>query len=103
MSNFKIGDQVEVTDPNSWAFGYLGEITDAPNGVYIVRFPTNNAYITGYFYAPALEYPKQLPLGQQQITFAPIHAKQCDCGGLKTYGSMTSENHSSWCSSRGNN
>jgi hypothetical protein len=28
--------------------------------------------------------------------------RKCDCGGFKTYNSMSQEHHSSWCSSRDN-
>ncbi len=116
---FKIGDQVEVIDPGSWAFGLLGEIlsihTSGGQTRYMVKpYATGNLtgnltgmYATGHFDESALAYPIQLSPGQDQTAFdivivqqePKIATKECDCGAFKTYNSMSPEVHSGWCSS----
>lgn len=102
---FKIGDQVVVTSAWSTLKGTIGEVIGRTKA-----YPNKDYYDVSFytgivtFEESCLDYPRELSLGEyrsdsisDQIT--SIEPK-CDCGGFKTFGSMSEENHSNWCSSR---
>jgi len=115
---FKVGDQVVVKTTRHLT-GHIGEVIGSSLmfGVYYydVSFPTSGIHV---FEEAELEYPTTTTIMSQGLknwlgvpdislddygynpdkvdTLEP----KCDCGGFKTFGSMSEENHSSWCSSR---
>lgn len=123
MSKFKIGDQVHIIDKGSRAYCLIGEVISffTLNGrnAYIVKYENPNVqgvYSTESFFEDYLTYPNQTSQTQvhtdEMARLASEISKElkthdnpvkCDCGGFKTYGSMSPESHSNWCSSRGNN
>ncbi len=102
---YKIGDKVTCVDPFLSIHGKHGTIKDIDAStvfvLYEVEFGTNSSYM---LIASQIEH--QLPVGYQptveQELYSMIQESKvvCDCGGFKTFQSMSPENHSHWCSSR---
>lgn len=67
-----------------------------PNGLG-AWLPTDSA--TQNFWTDGVSGQLQCESPSHSATVKFI-TNNCDCGGFKTYNSMSSENHSSWCSSR---
>src|ERR1017187_8609284 len=112
--NFKVGDLVRtkaVISPSGNSIGPLTEceVIVAPNSWGVCEVKPTGTTTHCMVWASDLEYIPALPSGNQMlleaidngdVNFREAYklSPKCDCGGLKTHGSLESIFHSHWCS-----